>query len=45
VWVNNYGASDVAMPFGGHKQSGFGREGGRHVIDLFTQIKSVYVKL
>jgi acyl-CoA reductase-like NAD-dependent aldehyde dehydrogenase len=45
VWVNNYGASDVAMPFGGYKQSGFGREGGRHVIDLFTQIKSVYVKL
>ena len=45
VWVNNYGASDVAMPFGGYKQSGFGREGGRHVIDLFTQVKSVYVKL
>ncbi len=45
VWVNNYGSSDVAMPFGGYKQSGFGREGGRHVIDLFTQIKSVYVKL
>jgi len=45
VWVNNYGASDVGMPFGGYKQSGFGREGGKHVIELFTQIKSVYVKL
>jgi acyl-CoA reductase-like NAD-dependent aldehyde dehydrogenase len=45
VWVNNYGASDVGMPFGGYKQSGFGREGGKHVIDIFTQIKSVYVKL
>jgi acyl-CoA reductase-like NAD-dependent aldehyde dehydrogenase len=45
VWVNNYGASDVGMPFGGYKQSGFGREGGHHVIDTFTQIKSVYVKL
>jgi acyl-CoA reductase-like NAD-dependent aldehyde dehydrogenase len=45
VWVNCYGASDVSMPFGGYKQSGFGREGGRHVIDVFTQMKSVYVKL
>ncbi len=45
VWVNSYGASDVGMPFGGYKQSGFGREGGKHVIDLYTQIKSVYVKL
>jgi acyl-CoA reductase-like NAD-dependent aldehyde dehydrogenase len=45
VWINNYGASDVGMPFGGYKQSGFGREGGKHVIDVFTQIKSVYVKL
>ncbi len=45
VWVNCYGVTDTAMPFGGYKQSGFGREGSRHVIDLFTQIKSVYVKL
>ena len=45
VWVNCYGITDTAMPFGGYKQSGFGREGSRHVIDLFTQIKSVYVKL
>jgi acyl-CoA reductase-like NAD-dependent aldehyde dehydrogenase len=45
VWVNCYGMIDTASPFGGYKQSGFGREGGRHVIDLFTQIKSVYVKL
>jgi aldehyde dehydrogenase (NAD+) len=45
VWVNCYGVTDTAMPFGGYKQSGFGREGSRHVIDLFTQIKSVYIKL
>lgn len=45
VWVNCYGMIDTSSPFGGYKQSGFGREGGRHVIDLFTQIKSVYVKL
>jgi acyl-CoA reductase-like NAD-dependent aldehyde dehydrogenase len=45
VWVNCYGVSDTSMPFGGYKQSGFGREGGKHVIDVFTQMKSVYVKL
>ena len=45
IWINCYGITDTAMPFGGYKQSGFGREGSRHVIDLFTQIKSVYVKL
>ena len=42
---SRYSIIDSAMPFGGYKQSGFGREGSRHVIDLFTQIKSVYVKL
>jgi acyl-CoA reductase-like NAD-dependent aldehyde dehydrogenase len=45
VWVNCYGIIDTGMPFGGYKQSGFGREGSRHVIDLFTQVKSVYIKL
>ncbi len=45
VWINCYGAGDSSMPFGGYKQSGFGRENGRHALDLFTQIKSVYVKL
>jgi acyl-CoA reductase-like NAD-dependent aldehyde dehydrogenase len=45
VWINCYGAGDTSMPFGGYKQSGFGRENGRHALDLFTQIKSVYVKL
>ena len=45
VWVNCYGIVDTTMPFGGYKQSGFGREGSQHVLDLFTQIKSVYVKL
>jgi acyl-CoA reductase-like NAD-dependent aldehyde dehydrogenase len=45
VWVNCYGIIDTGMPFGGYKQSGFGREGSRHAIELFTQVKSVYVKL
>ncbi len=45
VWINCYGIADTAMPFGGYKQSGFGRENGKYAIDLFTQIKSVYLKL
>jgi acyl-CoA reductase-like NAD-dependent aldehyde dehydrogenase len=45
VWVNCYGVVDTGMPFGGYKQSGFGRECSRHVLDLFTQVKSVYIKL
>ena len=36
---------DPISPFGGYKQSGFGRELGKHAIELYTQIKSVYVKL
>jgi aldehyde dehydrogenase (NAD+) len=36
---------DPISPFGGYKQSGFGRELGRYAIELYTQIKSVYVKL
>jgi acyl-CoA reductase-like NAD-dependent aldehyde dehydrogenase len=45
VWVNCYGLIDPISPFGGYKQSGFGRELGPHSIDLYTQIKSVYIKL
>jgi acyl-CoA reductase-like NAD-dependent aldehyde dehydrogenase len=45
VWVNTYHPLDAASPFGGYKQSGFGRELGRHALDLYTQIKSVWVDL
>ena len=45
VWINTYGGSDPISPFGGYKQSGFGRELGVHSLELYTQIKSVYVKL
>jgi len=45
VWINTYGGSDSISPFGGYKQSGFGRELGIHSLELYTQIKSVYVKL
>jgi acyl-CoA reductase-like NAD-dependent aldehyde dehydrogenase len=45
VWVNTYGLVDHAMPFGGFKQSGYGREFGRPSIDAYTEYKSVYIKI
>jgi acyl-CoA reductase-like NAD-dependent aldehyde dehydrogenase len=45
VWVNCYNNIDPISPFGGYKQSGIGRELGKHSIELYTQVKSVYVKL
>jgi acyl-CoA reductase-like NAD-dependent aldehyde dehydrogenase len=45
VWVNCFNQLDPITPFGGYKQSGFGRELGKYAIDLYTQIKSVWVKL
>jgi acyl-CoA reductase-like NAD-dependent aldehyde dehydrogenase len=45
VWVNTYLQLDPVSPFGGYKQSGIGRELGKHSIDLYTQVKSVFVKL
>lgn len=41
VWVNCYGVLDSAMPFGGYKQSGWGREMGHEMLDLYTQTKAV----
>jgi acyl-CoA reductase-like NAD-dependent aldehyde dehydrogenase len=43
VWINSYGLFDPAVPFGGTKQSGFGREMGKEALDLFTQVKTVWV--
>lgn len=44
VWINCYNCFDSASPFGGYKQSGFGRELGMQAIELYTQIKSVWVR-
>ncbi len=41
VWVNCHGPIDPALPFGGYKQSGVGREMGRAVMDMYTESKSV----
>jgi aldehyde dehydrogenase (NAD+) len=45
VWVNCYNVYDAASPFGGYKESGYGREMGRYNLDLYTQIKSVWIDL
>jgi aldehyde dehydrogenase (NAD+) len=45
VWINAYNCFDSASPFGGYKQSGFGREMGPHALESYTQIKSVWVSL
>lgn len=45
VWVNTYGLYDAAAPFGGVKQSGFGREMGEGAIDLYTETKTVWIGL
>ena len=45
VWVNTSGLYDPGVSFGGYKQSGFGRELGKHSIESYTQTKSVWVNL
>jgi phenylacetaldehyde dehydrogenase len=43
VWINCYNVFDAALPFGGYKQSGWGREMGHHVLELYPGVKSVVV--
>ncbi|MCB9127670.1 MAG: aldehyde dehydrogenase family protein [Ardenticatenales bacterium] len=43
VWINAYNLFDAASPFGGYKASGFGREMGKEAIELYTQVKSIWV--
>ena len=45
IGVNMHGSLDPALPFGGFKQSGWGREKGREVLDLYTELKSVVMAL
>jgi phenylacetaldehyde dehydrogenase len=45
VWVNCYQACDSALPFGGYKESGWGRETCRESIDEYTELKTVVVSL
>jgi acyl-CoA reductase-like NAD-dependent aldehyde dehydrogenase len=45
VWVNCHGIPDMAVPFGGYKQSGWGRENGLEGLHEYTELKSVICKL
>jgi len=45
VWINCYNVFDAALPFGGYKQSGWGREMGREVLDNYTETKAICVAL
>ncbi|OPX10285.1 aldehyde dehydrogenase [Mycobacterium sp. AT1] len=45
VWINNWHQIDPALPFGGYKQSGLGRELGEHALDEYTETKHVHIDL
>jgi phenylacetaldehyde dehydrogenase len=45
LWINCHGIPDMAVPFGGYKQSGWGRENGYEALLQYTELKSVVVKL
>ncbi len=45
VWINTYNALDSGSPFGGYKQSGFGRDLGEEAIEQYTNVKSIWVAL
>ncbi|KAK6733442.1 hypothetical protein RB195_017280 [Necator americanus] len=45
VWVNCYHVLDATAPFGGYKQSGFGREMGEYALEEYTQVKTVTIKV
>ncbi|MDX1578289.1 MAG: aldehyde dehydrogenase family protein, partial [Gemmatimonadota bacterium] len=45
VWINTYNLYDPAMPFGGYKRSGYGRDLGRQALEGYTETKSVWVNL
>ena len=45
VWINVHNFNDVALPFGGYKQSGWGREMGYEAIEMYTEVKAVAARL
>ena len=45
VWVNTFDTADITVPFGGYKQSGFGRDKGLHALDGYTQLKTTWFDL
>ena len=45
VWVNCFDSSDITVPFGGYKQSGFGRDKSLHALEKYTQLKTTWLDL
>ena len=45
VWVNSFDAGDITSPFGGFKQSGFGRDKSIHALEKFTDLKAIWIQL
>jgi aldehyde dehydrogenase (NAD+) len=45
VWINTYGVMDASLPFGGYKNSGFGRELGENALEHYTEVKTVWMNL
>lgn len=45
VWVNTYNLFDSGVPFGGFKRSGYGRDNSKYAIDVFTEVKAVWIDL
>jgi phenylacetaldehyde dehydrogenase len=45
VWINCYNVFDAALPFGGYKQSGWGREMGHEALNAYTEVKAVCTQL
>ena len=45
VWVNTYNMVDANSPFGGYKQSGIGRENGSGAIEMYTEVKNIWINL
>jgi phenylacetaldehyde dehydrogenase len=45
VWINCFNLVDPSTPFGGFKQSGWGREHGRQAMELYSEVKSVWVNV
>ncbi len=45
VWINTYGLMDAALPFGGYKNSGFGRELGQTALEHYTEVKTVWMNM
>jgi len=45
IWINTFNQFNAASPFGGFKQSGYGREMGKHALEMYTHVKSVWVDL